>query len=123
MESKGELKKIDIKNHLIRFWDGDIDFSDILLGQKLYKEKYENILIYDISYKTSTGAKPLRIRFDKIDGFIKVRIKINQIQNIFKWMFVYYKCYISVKLMFLKEPMLMKLVHQKRVIFVTIGIS
>ena len=32
----------------------------------------ENILVYNILYKTSTGAKPLRIRFDKIDGFIRV---------------------------------------------------
>ena len=46
-------------------------FSDILLDEKLYKEKYENILIYDISYKTSTGGKPLRISVDKIDAFIK----------------------------------------------------
>ena len=33
---------------------------------------YEYILIYDISYKTLMGAKPLRIRFDEIDGFIKI---------------------------------------------------
>ena len=26
-------------------------------------------MIYDISYKTLIGAKPLRIKFDKIDGF------------------------------------------------------
>ena len=32
----------------------------------------ENILIYNISYKTLMGAKPLRIRFDKINGFIRV---------------------------------------------------
>ena len=65
MESKDELKDIDIKKRtcyyfddIIRFWDGDIDFSDILLDENLYKEKYEHILIFDISYKTSTGAKP-----------------------------------------------------------------
>ena len=29
--------------------------------------------MYDISYKTSLGPKPLRIRLDKIDGFIRVR--------------------------------------------------
>ena len=34
--------------------------------KKLYKEKYENILIYDISYKTSASTKPLRIRYNKI---------------------------------------------------------
>ena len=33
-------------------------------------------MIYDILYKTSTGAKLLRIRSDKIDGFIKVHDKI-----------------------------------------------
>ena len=30
------------------------------------------ISVYDISYKTSAGPKPLRIRFDKTDGFIRV---------------------------------------------------
>ena len=52
MESKDELKKIDIKNRvwyyfddIIRFWDRDIDSSNILLDKKLYKEKKENILI------------------------------------------------------------------------------
>ena len=57
---------------IIRFWDRDLDFNDTLLNEKLYKEKYENILIDDVSYKNSTGAKPLRIRLDKIiDGYIK----------------------------------------------------
>ena len=34
---------------------------------------YENISVYDISYKTARGPKPLPISFDKIDGFIRVR--------------------------------------------------
>ena len=29
-------------------------------------------MIYDISHKTSIDAKPLRIRFDKINGFIRI---------------------------------------------------
>ena len=33
---------------------------------------HENILISDISYKTLIDQKPLPIRFDKIDGFIKI---------------------------------------------------
>ena len=52
MENKDELGETDIKNcmcyyfdDIIRFWDVYIDFSDILLDTKLYKEKYENILI------------------------------------------------------------------------------
>ena len=43
------------------------DFDNILLGEK----SYHNILIY-ISYKTLTDAKPLHIRFDKLNGFIRV---------------------------------------------------
>ena len=73
MESKDRLKEIDIKNDVCYYFDDifndiDINFSDILLEKKLYK----NISVYDISYKISTGPKPLRIRFDKIDGFIRV---------------------------------------------------
>ena len=29
-------------------------------------------MIYDISYKTLIDPKPLSIRFDKIDGFIRI---------------------------------------------------
>ena len=29
-------------------------------------------MVYDISYKALIGAKPLRISFDKIDGFFRV---------------------------------------------------
>ena len=35
-------------------------------------KSYEYILIYNISYKTLIGAKPLRIRSDKVNGFIRV---------------------------------------------------
>ena len=85
MESKDELKEIYIKNRtcyyfddIMRAWDidTDTDFSGILLDEKLYKEKKNFFLSYEISYKTSAGAKPLRIRFNKIDGFIKVHDKI-----------------------------------------------
>ena len=72
MESKDELKETDMKDRICYYFNDimrviDIDFSDILLDEK----SYENILIYDISYKTFIGAKPLRIRFDEIDRFIK----------------------------------------------------
>ena len=56
MESKDELKEIDNKHRpclylVMRAWDRDIDidFIGVLLNGKLYKEKNENILIYDIS--------------------------------------------------------------------------
>ena len=50
-------------------------------------------------------------------------MKINPIHDTFKRMFVYYRCYISIEVTFLKELMLIKNVHQKSVIFVPIGIS
>ena len=46
----------------------DFNLNNVLINQKLF----ENFLIYNISYKTLIYAKPLRIRFDKTDGFIGV---------------------------------------------------
>ena len=46
----------------------DFDFDSILLDKK----SDENILIYNISYKTLTGTKPLRMRFDKVHGLIRL---------------------------------------------------
>ena len=45
----------------------DFYFDNILIDQK----SHESILIYYISYETLIGPQPLRIRFEKIDGFIK----------------------------------------------------
>ena len=35
-------------------------------------QSLENTLVYNILYTTLIGPKPLHIRFDKIDGFIRV---------------------------------------------------
>ena len=44
-----------------------IKLKDFDLDKTLIDEKsHENILIYDISYKTLMDVKPLRIRFDTI---------------------------------------------------------
>ena len=62
MKSKDELKEIYNKNDtayyfdvIIRFWDRDIDFSDILSDKKLYQEnnvlgsiKYTDLLKFII---------------------------------------------------------------------------
>ena len=78
MESKDKYSEIDIENRTPYYFDDiimtvkDLDIRDILLDEKQYKKKYQNILIYDISYKNFMGSKPLRIRFDKTDGFIKI---------------------------------------------------
>ena len=36
------------------------------------EKSYWNILIYDISYKTLIGAKPLYVRFGNVNGYIRV---------------------------------------------------
>ena len=36
------------------------------------EKSHENVLIYDISYKILIGPKPLCIRFEKVDGFLRV---------------------------------------------------
>ena len=36
----------------------------------------KNILVYNISYKTMIDAKVLRIRFDKVERFIRVNDRI-----------------------------------------------
>ena len=67
------LKKVNIKNctcyhfHVIIKIEGFV-FDNILLNEK----SYESILVFNISYKTFIGAKPLRIRFNKVDEFIRV---------------------------------------------------
>ena len=50
MGRKDELKDINIKSctryyfdNIIKIRDRDIDFSDILLGEETYKEKYLNL--------------------------------------------------------------------------------
>ena len=66
-----KLKKVCIKNRTYCYFDDiikleDFDIDNILIDRKSHK----NTLIYDISYQTLSGSKPLRIRFNKIDGFI-----------------------------------------------------
>ena len=61
MESNNEIKDIDVKNR---------NFDYISLDEKSYKNSHENILIYDFSYKNFMGKNPLRIKFNKANGFI-----------------------------------------------------
>ena len=72
---KVKIKENDIKNHMCYYFHDiiksiDIDFNDFLLDEKFYKENY------GISYKTSTGANPFRIRYNEIDGFIRIQDRI-----------------------------------------------
>ena len=45
-----------------------MDLNNILMDRK----SQENILIHGISYKTLIDSKPLRIRFNQIDGILRI---------------------------------------------------
>ena len=63
----------DIKNCTCYFFNEIVKIEDFNLDNTLMDEKsYENILVYNNSYKTLIDANPLCIRFDKIDGFTRV---------------------------------------------------
>ena len=74
MESNDELEEIDIKNCTCCYFDDmikieDFDLDNILIDKKSSK----NILVQNnILNKSLIDYESLRIRFDKIDGFIKV---------------------------------------------------
>ena len=68
-----EFKKVGINNRKCYYFNDIIKLEDFdIVNILIDKKSYENMLIYDISYKTLIDPKPLRIRFDKIDGFIRV---------------------------------------------------
>ena len=73
MDINDESKEIIIKNCTCHYFDDIIKieyfgFDNVLLDEKSRKD----ILVCDISCKTLIHAKPLRIRFDKGDGFVRV---------------------------------------------------
>ena len=73
MESNDKLKEIGIKNRTCYYLNDVIKVEDFDLDNILADEKsYENILVYNILYKNLIDSKSLRIRFDKIDGIIRV---------------------------------------------------
>ena len=70
---KNEFKKVCIKNRMCYYFHDiikleDLDFDNILID----KNSHKNIMIYDISYKTLIGSKPLCIRFNKMDEFVRI---------------------------------------------------
>ena len=86
MKIKNEFKRIDIKNGTCYYFDDiirveDTDFDNILLEKK----SFENILIYDISYKAFMGVKPLSIRFDEVYGVIKIYDGTRYLQLFGSW--------------------------------------
>ena len=74
MENKDEFQKINIKNRTCYYFDKIMDVDDdINVDRILLDEKsFENNLVYNILYKKFMDPKPLHIRFNKVDGIIKI---------------------------------------------------
>ena len=68
-----EFKEFRIKNRTCYYFDNIIKLEDFGLDTiSIDENSHENILIYDISYKTIIDPKPLRIRFFRTDGIIRI---------------------------------------------------
>ena len=52
----------------------DPDGPDNILKDE---KSHENLLVYNISYKTLMGAKPMRIRFNKMDDVIEFMLELD----------------------------------------------
>ena len=62
-----------MKNRTCYYFNDIIKLEDFDLDNISIKEKsHKDILICDISFKTLIGSKPLRIIFNKIDGFVRI---------------------------------------------------
>ena len=73
MESNNKLKEIDNKNRTCYYFHDITKFEDFGLDNIFIDEEwYKNILVYNITYTILINARPLRIRFNKFDGFIRV---------------------------------------------------
>ena len=73
MESNNNLKEVDVKYCTCYFFDGVIKIEHFDLDNILKDEmSYENILVYNISYKSLIDSKSLSIRFNKVDEFIRI---------------------------------------------------
>ena len=67
-----ELKKVRIKSRTCYYFYDIIKLDFHLDNISIDRKSNKNILIDDILYKNLIGSKPLRIRFDKIDGIIRI---------------------------------------------------
>ena len=73
MNNNYEIKEVNIKNGTCYYFHDTLNINNLNLNNILFDEKsYEDILIYDVAYKTPYGSKSLGIIFDKIDEYIRI---------------------------------------------------
>ena len=63
-----KFNKVRIKNRMCYYFDDIIKLENFDINEK----PHVNILINDISSKTQLGSNILRIRFNEIDGFVRI---------------------------------------------------
>ena len=68
-----------------------MEVEDINVDNNLLDEISENILIHNILYKKLMDAKPLHIRFDKVDAKIKIFDRIRYLELSNSYNEVYYR--------------------------------
>ena len=81
-------------NYICFYFDDIIKFQDFDLDNILiYENLYKNILVYNIPCKTLIDNKLLHIRFNKVDGVIRVydRTRYSVLFGAEKYDFVYNK--------------------------------
>ena len=105
-----QVKKVALHTTLIIILQ---ESESIHIMLYLHKKHWLFMLYYSLSQFL------IRIKITKY--IFRKRFVRGYTQFFFKWIFVYYKCYISIELTYLKELMLRNM-NQKNVIFVTIGI-
>ena len=71
LESKNELKGIEIKNRTCYIFITVSINNHNLINVLLTEKSYENVLIYDFGYKNPYCAIPLHIIFDKVERYIR----------------------------------------------------
>ena len=76
MDSNNEFKETYFKkqtwNQTCSYFDDVFKIEDIDLDNiSMHEKSYENILVYNTSYKVLVDSKPLGIRSDKINRFIR----------------------------------------------------
>ena len=77
MEHNDKVKNNSIKNRKCYYFDDINKFEDFYFDDFWIEEKScKNISVYKISYKTLISAKPMWIRFNKVNGSVKVHDRI-----------------------------------------------
>ena len=73
IRNNNKWKEIDTKIRTCYYFDEIIRIKDFDLGNIVIDGKScKNILVYNISHKNLIFVEPLYIRFDKVNGFIRL---------------------------------------------------